>query len=718
MRRLHSLLIAIFSFALLVCLAAPVAAQSNDVTAQSDVIAPSGDVIVQSEEREYSNARIVRLSLVDGEVQVFRPEAGEWEEARQNLPIQKAYAVATGRGRVEIEFESGATARLDESSELEFTELALIDGARVTELRLERGSAIFYANLAKHDAFLVRAAGSTINMKKNSRIRVSAEDAGLLVAVLKGEANVESDSGTYRVEKNQELRLGADGVAYARRGDDTEFEQWAQDREEVLSASYDNSRHYVNAPFRYGVGDLSRYGYWSYASGYGNVWYPHTVGFTPYVNGSWIWISGYGWSWVGYEPWGWLPYHYGRWVWTGFGWGWRPGHFRRWHPAHVWWVRFHDGSLGWCPRSPHDRPGRRPRHINTVTGVIGGRPAVRTGATPTVLAGPPTRDSLDLLPQVRGRNPRVDRAGRGPRTDGDRPLPATGVTPRPDASRPRGGYSGVTGTPATRNGDVTRGDRNDRVDRGLRDDEPTGRRPQPRGGVRFDRNEGKFVNDPAPGPDADAPAVRPGYSGRSDRPQPRFDRSGDAPRRPDAPGRGNGLEVRGNAGATAGANARGNAGNGSAPRNNDSSTPRASGVDRRGSRPDSPAAQRPSHQSQPRANRPPAQHQPQRYAPPPPQPRPSSPPPQARPAPQPRPSSPPPAARPAPQPRPSAPAARPQSSGQRPSSSMRAPRSAPAARPSRPASRPATATRPSRPAPRPSTRSPRAQARPSTKAPK
>ncbi|MGH9789724.1 MAG: DUF6600 domain-containing protein, partial [Candidatus Acidiferrales bacterium] len=428
------------------------------------------------------------------------------------------------------------------------------------------------------------------NMKKNSRVRVSAEDASLLVAVLKGEANVQSDSGSYRVEKNQELRLSADGAAYARRGDDTEFEQWAQDREEVLSASYDNSRHYVNAPFRYGVSDLSRYGSWRYASGYGNVWYPHTVGFTPYVNGSWIWISGYGWSWVGYEPWGWLPYHYGRWVWAGHGWAWLPGHFRRWHPAHVSWVRFHDGSLGWCPRSPHDRRGRRPHHINTVTGVIGGRPAVRnvSGGTPTVLAGPPTRDSLDMHPQFRGRNPRIDRAGRGLQTDSDRPVPATGAAPR-------SGFSGATGTGATRNGDVTRGDRNDRADRTGRSDEPNGRVTQPRSGVRFDRNQGRFVNDPAPEPDADAPAPRSGFSGRVGRPQPRFDRPGDAPRA-------HGAEVRGNAAAsaTAGANTRGSAGNDSTPRN-DSAAPRSPGFSGRGSRPDSPATQRPSQQSQPRA---------------------------------------------------------------------------------------------------------------------
>ena len=37
---------------------------------------------------DYSYARVVRLSLVEGDVQVFRPGAEDWEAAELNLPIQ------------------------------------------------------------------------------------------------------------------------------------------------------------------------------------------------------------------------------------------------------------------------------------------------------------------------------------------------------------------------------------------------------------------------------------------------------------------------------------------------------------------------------------------------------------------------------------------------------------------------------------------------------
>ena len=61
--------------------------------------------------QEYSYARVVRLSYVEGDVQVLRPEAESWEEGLLNLPIRQGYILSTGLGRAEIEFESGATAR-------------------------------------------------------------------------------------------------------------------------------------------------------------------------------------------------------------------------------------------------------------------------------------------------------------------------------------------------------------------------------------------------------------------------------------------------------------------------------------------------------------------------------------------------------------------------------------------------------------------------------
>ena len=74
---------------------------------------------------DYSYARVVRLSLVAGDVQISRPEEDAWQPALLNMPIRQGYSISTGQGRAEIEFESGATARLAENSQLDFKELAL-----------------------------------------------------------------------------------------------------------------------------------------------------------------------------------------------------------------------------------------------------------------------------------------------------------------------------------------------------------------------------------------------------------------------------------------------------------------------------------------------------------------------------------------------------------------------------------------------------------------
>src|ERR1051326_2681256 len=59
-----------------------------------------------------SQVRIVRLSSVDGDVQVDR-NTGQFEKAFLNLPITEGVKAQTGRaGRAEIQFEDGSVVRL------------------------------------------------------------------------------------------------------------------------------------------------------------------------------------------------------------------------------------------------------------------------------------------------------------------------------------------------------------------------------------------------------------------------------------------------------------------------------------------------------------------------------------------------------------------------------------------------------------------------------
>ena len=60
-----------------------------------------------------SQARIVRLSQVDGDVQIDRNTGQGYEKAFLNLPVTQGTKLRTGQdARAEIEFENGSTLRI------------------------------------------------------------------------------------------------------------------------------------------------------------------------------------------------------------------------------------------------------------------------------------------------------------------------------------------------------------------------------------------------------------------------------------------------------------------------------------------------------------------------------------------------------------------------------------------------------------------------------
>ena len=80
-----------------------------------------------------SHARVIRLSLVQGDVRFTREAHGDpladqkavWETAQANLPVRQGYVLATDNGRAEVEFENGAMAFLNENTVFEFYDLSL-----------------------------------------------------------------------------------------------------------------------------------------------------------------------------------------------------------------------------------------------------------------------------------------------------------------------------------------------------------------------------------------------------------------------------------------------------------------------------------------------------------------------------------------------------------------------------------------------------------------
>jgi len=319
--------------------------------------------------QEYSHARIVRLSFVEGAVTLQRPDVADWAAASVNTPIQEGFKLSSAEnGFAEVEFENTSTARLGQLSLLEFTQLALSPaGGKINRVTLHQGYATFHLMPEAEDIYEIGAADATLKPYGKTLFRVDLEEGAARVEVFKGSLEVASPSGSTILTKNKvlELRPGAENPFEVAEGITKDaWDEWVEQRENEVAALA--NRHGAapysasgspDTPF-YGWSDLSNHGAWSYFSGYGYGWIPNVPpGWLPYSVGRWCWYPNWGYTWIAYEPWGWLPYHYGDWNFMpGHGWVWSPGGWGAWSPALVNWYQG-PGWIGWTPRTRGGTPG-------------------------------------------------------------------------------------------------------------------------------------------------------------------------------------------------------------------------------------------------------------------------------------------------------------------------------------------------------------------------
>ncbi len=372
---------------------------------------------------DYSYARIVRLSLVQGDVQINRPSQSGWETAIANMPIQQGFSVATNDGRAEIEFESGATARIAEKTVLQFTELALSNGGRITKLKVTQGTANFYANIKSDDSFIVATPQLQVAIPQKAEFRVDVFNDGTSVSVFKGDASVVTPAGTKDVTKGHTLAYSAsapDQVRIEANPAEDDWDRWVDNRENTITTATNQTLQYTSAPFDYGMADLSSYGGWNYFPGYGYGWQPWSLGrgWAPFMNGYWGFYPGLGWTWISYESWGWVPYHFGSWAFSPvYGWLWLPGYYNFWCPAPVQWVVV-GNQIGWTPLrptspAPSGSGVQTPRPVPPI--IVGGRVLGRGGHN-QVLPGDTPDGKVQVLPAPplpSGKMPHPTVAGAG-----------------------------------------------------------------------------------------------------------------------------------------------------------------------------------------------------------------------------------------------------------------------------------------------------------------
>ncbi|MFB3915657.1 MAG: FecR domain-containing protein [Terriglobales bacterium] len=310
-----------------------------------------------------SQARIVRLSYVEGTVEIDRNIGQGFEKAIVNMPITQGTVLRTGAdGRAEVQFENGSTVRLVPDSEVAFEQLKLQDsGAKVSHVVVNSGTAYFHLRHKGHDEFVVAFANRDIVLRKDAEFRVETGNSDVRLAVFKGDVNVEGAGEQVTVKKGDSLTFNRSSGEYsvAKNIQPSEYDKWSKDRDQY-EEQYSSSSYVSDYPYYYGRGDLSYYGNYWYMPGYGYLWQPYGIGYgwNPFLNGAWCWYPGFGYTWVSTYPWGWLPYRYGSWVFVpGWGWGWTPG--SNWN---TWTVvpRVVDPPPSFVkPKPPHNHPQNR-----------------------------------------------------------------------------------------------------------------------------------------------------------------------------------------------------------------------------------------------------------------------------------------------------------------------------------------------------------------------
>lgn len=288
-----------------------------------------------------SHARIVRLSDVEGTIQVDRNVGQGYEKAFLNMPITEGARLwAKDDSRAEVEFEDGSVLHVVPNTKLTFSQLSLRDsGGKVTKINVDEGMA--YVNFVgkSEDEFTVNFGHESVTLTNPAHLRISLDDESAELAVFKGNVQVQGPAGSVEVGKNESVDFDLtddDRYKLAKDIEPGAYDEWDKQQVEYHERYYTAHANGPAIPYGYGVSDLNYYGNYYNVPGYGYFWQPYfaNMGWDPFGDGAWMWYPGFGYAFVSAYPWGWMPYRYGSWMFVpDYGWGWQPGGWSSWQPV-------------------------------------------------------------------------------------------------------------------------------------------------------------------------------------------------------------------------------------------------------------------------------------------------------------------------------------------------------------------------------------------------
>ena len=326
-------------------------------------------------------ARVARISMLDGQVNLKRSDSKDWETAKLNYSLVEGDTVSTAAdSKLEIQVDARNFIRLSSNSVLRIVTLrdegiaiSAVEGTVTLRLaNFDRKRGYFELDAPKTTFAAEKNGLYRIDVPKDGRVRLTVRDGG--------SARIYSDTSGFALRDGRAAELVVEGetagdwelMAAAPRD---AIDDWVAEREKYLAQRLKYDVKYYDEDV-WGGEDFGAYGDWIKTDDYGYIWRPFPSAISvysdwaPYRYGQWTWCPPYGWTWVGYEPWGWAPYHYGRWVYYNGYWAWCPRsqfyrHRSWWRPALVAFsvdLRFGD-NICWYPLNYYQRdPHRRYRH--------------------------------------------------------------------------------------------------------------------------------------------------------------------------------------------------------------------------------------------------------------------------------------------------------------------------------------------------------------------
>ena len=382
-----------------------------------------------------SHARIVRLSYVEGQVQVAHRQGIGYENATMNVPLVEGDQIRTANdGWAEVQFEDGSTIRLAPEGQMTFAALSRFSsGGTISEINLDDGEAEFQVRAHDDSDFRVNVQQRVIELRHTGRFRITSTNSiPLGLTVWKGEVAVlNADGGSQvSVKKNETFSLDPMDVGrydLEKVAEADNLDEFSDQRDEYLS-SYTSGHTSTTLPYQYGLADLNYYGQYYNIPGYGYCWQPNgvNIGWDPFANGYWNYQPGFGYVWISSYPWGWMPYRYGQWMFVnGYGWVWQPGLWNRWASE----PRFTNPPAGFRAPAPPPAVAGVPAPAPGGAVKYDGGPARLTMHNPALST---TTDNHNRVVISNDHSPAKslhDATGDGPATLHESPLPQVRTEP-------------------------------------------------------------------------------------------------------------------------------------------------------------------------------------------------------------------------------------------------------------------------------------------------